>query len=69
MSPDEIFTVTPEQAASASLDGTALAAERERAVRDPDGFWRAVGERLDWIQPFSRVKDVLQDQGCVVPQG
>jgi len=58
MSPDEIFTVTPEQAASASLDGTALAAERERAVRDPDGFWRAVGERLDWIQPFSRIKDV-----------
>ncbi|MBN8553173.1 MAG: acetate--CoA ligase [Caulobacterales bacterium] len=58
MSHDEIFAVTPEQSAGASLDGAALAAERDRAARDPDGFWREVGERLEWIQPFSRLNDV-----------
>ena len=29
-----------------------------RARRDPDGFWREVGERLDWMAPFTQVKDV-----------
>ncbi len=28
------------------------------SVRDPEGFWRRVGQRLDWITPYSQVKDV-----------
>ena len=58
MSQDEVFAVTPEQSSGASLNAEALAAERARAASDPDGFWREVGERLDWIKPFSRIKDV-----------
>ena len=58
MNQENVFAVTPEQAQAASLDAAGLAAERERAVSDPDGFWREVGERLDWIKPFTKVKDV-----------
>ena len=29
-----------------------------RVERDPEGFWRDVAARLDWIKPFSVVKDV-----------
>ncbi|CAM3227774.1 acetyl-coenzyme A synthetase [Paracoccus aminovorans] len=27
------------------------------SVSDPEGFWRREGRRLDWIQPYSKVKD------------
>jgi acetyl-CoA synthetase len=27
------------------------------SVRDPEGFWREHGKRLDWIKPYSKVKD------------
>ena len=29
-----------------------------RVERDPDGYWRDVAARLDWIEPFNVVKDV-----------
>src|SRR5690606_33849028 len=28
------------------------------SVRDPDGFWRRVGQRLQWIREPSRIRDV-----------
>ena len=62
MSDDTLFPVTPEQAEDASLDAAALEAERRRAVTDPDGFWRDVGGRLDWMTPFTRAKDVSFDR-------
>lgn len=29
-----------------------------RSIEDPAGFWREQAERLDWYEPFTRVKDV-----------
>src|ERR1700761_8364627 len=29
-----------------------------RSVKDPVGFWADEGRRLDWIRPFTQVKDV-----------
>ncbi|MGC9964051.1 MAG: acetate--CoA ligase [Syntrophobacteraceae bacterium] len=28
----------------------------ERSVRDPEGFWGEVAQRIDWFEPFTRVK-------------
>ncbi|MCL4105492.1 UNVERIFIED_CONTAM: hypothetical protein GTU68_055623 [Idotea baltica] len=28
------------------------------SVADPEGFWREQGARIDWIKPFTKVKDV-----------
>jgi acetyl-CoA synthetase len=33
----------------------------EESVRDPDGFWARMGERINWIRPYTRVKDVSYD--------
>jgi len=30
----------------------------ERSVRDPDGFWAEHGKRIDWIRPFTKVRNV-----------
>ncbi len=29
----------------------------DRSVRDPEGFWGEMGQRLDWIKPYAKVKD------------
>ncbi|HET7203178.1 MAG TPA: acetate--CoA ligase, partial [Steroidobacteraceae bacterium] len=31
------------------------------SVSDPEGFWGRMGQRLDWVQPYTKVKDVSFD--------
>ncbi|MBE7216902.1 MAG: acetate--CoA ligase [Caulobacteraceae bacterium] len=40
-----------------SLDAAAYADMRRRAADDPERFFAEVGRRLDWITPFTQVKD------------
>ena len=49
-------------AADAHMDAEAYTRTVESAARDPQGFWRGVGERLDWSRPFTEVKDVSFDR-------
>ena len=32
------------------------------SVRDPEAFWGRMGRRLDWVQPYTKVKDVSFDE-------
>lgn len=41
---------------------TSLYAE---SIADPDAFWAKQGQRLDWIKPFTKVKDVDFSLGSV----
>src|ERR1700730_13276401 len=29
----------------------------EQSIENPDGFWREQGKRLNWIKPYTKVKD------------
>ena len=33
----------------------------DESVRDPEGFWSRMGQRVDWVRPYTRVKDVSFD--------
>jgi len=33
----------------------------EESIRDPEGFWRREGKRIDWIKPYTKVKDASFD--------
>lgn len=33
----------------------------KKSLNDNENFWREMGQRLDWIKPFSKVKDVSYD--------
>ena len=35
------------------------------SISDPEGFWAEQGKRVDWIKPFSKVKNVSYDLGNV----
>ena len=30
----------------------------ERSVSDPESFWADMGKRIDWIKPYTQIKDV-----------
>ena len=33
----------------------------QHSIEDPEGFWSEQGKRIDWIKPYSKVKDVSYD--------
>jgi acetyl-CoA synthetase len=53
-----LYQVPAEFAARARVDARRYAAEYARSVREPEAFWGEVGRRLDWIRPYTKVKDV-----------
>ena len=57
MSEGQLFPVPEAWAKRAHMDAAGYAAAVARVESDPQGFWRDVGSRLDWIKPFTEVKD------------
>ncbi|MBZ9937456.1 acetate--CoA ligase [Mesorhizobium sp. BR1-1-16] len=52
-----IHAVPSDWAASAHVDIKTYQDMYRRSVEDPDGFWREQAARLDWIKPFTKVKN------------
>jgi acetyl-CoA synthetase len=55
---DQVFPVPAEWAKRARIDAAGYEAAVRRVEDDPDGYWGELGQRLDWIKPFTQVKDV-----------
>jgi acetyl-CoA synthetase len=47
----------PALLANAHIDAPAYARMYAESVRDPETFWGEHGKRLDWIKPYSKVKN------------
>ena len=58
MSSHDIFPVPANLAKTAWCDDATYREMYARSIEDPEGFWAEQAERLDWIQTWSRVKDV-----------
>ena len=54
----ELYPVPADFAAHARVNAERYAADYARSVSDPEGFWGEVGRRIDWIRPYTRVRDV-----------
>ncbi len=55
---DELFPVPAEIADRALIDNERYLAMYEQSLADPEAFWREHGKRIDWIKPYSTVKNV-----------
>ncbi|HLT77067.1 MAG TPA: acetate--CoA ligase [Ferrovibrio sp.] len=62
MADNELFPVSNDWAKRAWVDAGKYKAMYEQSVRDPEGFWAEHGKRIDWIKPFTKVKDVSYDK-------
>jgi acetyl-CoA synthetase len=58
MSEGQVFPVPPDWAERALMTAAGYEAAWRDVEADPQGYWRGVGQRLDWIKPFTEVKDV-----------
>ena len=54
----DLFPVPEAWAKKAHMDAAGYEAALAHEASDTDGFWRKVASRLDWIKPFTIVKDV-----------
>ncbi|MBI5119488.1 MAG: acetate--CoA ligase [Rhodospirillales bacterium] len=61
MSDNTLFPVSPEAAKRALIDLPKYKSMYEQSVKDPNAFWSQEGKRLDWIKPYTQIKDVSFD--------
>ncbi|MCB2013909.1 MAG: acetate--CoA ligase [Sphingobium sp.] len=52
-----VYPVPAEWAAKAKINAERYEDMYARSVSDPDGFWRQEAQRLDWMRPFTKVKN------------
>ena len=52
-----VYPVPAEWADRAKIDAARYAAMSAQAAQDPDTFWRTEAQRLDWMMPFTKVKN------------
>ncbi|MAY14223.1 MAG: acetyl-coenzyme A synthetase, partial [Oceanospirillaceae bacterium] len=62
MSDQKVYPVKPEFADSAWINNEKYLQMYQQSVINPEGFWREQAEqRIDWIKPFTRVRNVSFD--------
>lgn len=61
MSDQNVFPVDPAFAANAHIDNAKYEAMYEQSINDPEAFWGEQGKRIDWIKPYTRVKNTSFD--------
>ena len=54
---DKIYPVPSQLAENAWIDNEKYMEMYEASVADPEGFWAQEGKRIDWIKPYSKVKN------------
>ncbi|MEK7245414.1 MAG: acetyl-coenzyme A synthetase N-terminal domain-containing protein, partial [Pseudomonadota bacterium] len=54
---DQLFPVPDALAKTAHIDQKKYREMYQRSVKDPEGFWREHGHRIDWIKPYTKIKD------------
>ncbi len=65
MSTEKIYEVPNEWASRAWVDDATYLAMYKRSLSDPVGFWGEHGKRIDWLKPYSRVKNASFAPGNV----
>ena len=58
---DEMHQPPAEVVARAHVDAEGYARMYADSIADPDAFWGEHGRRLDWIKPYTRVKNTSFD--------
>jgi acetyl-CoA synthetase len=53
----DLYPVSETAAKSAWADSAKYEEMYKRSIADPEGFWGEQAKRIDWIKPFTKVKD------------
>ncbi|HEX2366283.1 MAG TPA: AMP-binding protein, partial [Bradyrhizobium sp.] len=58
---EKIYDVPVEWRKRAFIDDAKYQEMYARSIKDPNGFWAEQAKRIDWIKPFSKVKNTSYD--------
>tara|TARA_B100000579_G_scaffold421329_1_gene421984 strand:- start:484 stop:2559 length:2076 start_codon:yes stop_codon:yes gene_type:complete len=53
-----IFKVPKKWANNAYVDKSQYEKKYKLSIKDNEGFWKKEGKRIDWIKPYTKIKDV-----------
>jgi acetyl-CoA synthetase len=57
----KLYDVPEDWAKRAFVDEAEYRTLYERSINDPDGFWGEHGKRIDWFEPYTKVKNTSFD--------
>ena len=63
--PDTIFPPSDKFKANAIIDKQKYDEMYSESINNPDAFWSKHGLRIDWIKPYSKIKDVTYSKNKV----
>ncbi|WP_026380296.1 acetate--CoA ligase [Afifella pfennigii] len=61
MSDAKVYPVSSDWAERAFIDKARYEEMYARSLKDPEGFWAEHAERIDWMKPFTKVKNTSYD--------
>src|SRR5690606_7515315 len=62
---EKVYSVPAEWASRAWIDTVKYQEMYQRSISDPEGFWGEMGRRIDWIKPYTKVKNTTYGPGEV----
>jgi acetyl-CoA synthetase len=62
---EKVYAVPAEWAARAHIDERKYNEMYKRSIENPTEFWGEAGKRLDWIKPYTKVKNTSFEPGKV----
>ena len=60
-----IFKVTKKWSKKAYVDKRQYEKKYNLSIKDNEGFWRKEGKRIDWIKPYTKIKDIKYSKSDV----
>lgn len=64
MPADNVYPVKPSMK-DAHIDRARYEEMYRASIEDPEGFWREHGQRIDWMKPYTKVKNTTFEPGNV----
>lgn len=61
MSESKVYPVLPEAEKRTRVNNETYQRLYQQSVNDPDAFWGEQGKRIDWIKPYTKVKNTRFD--------
>ena len=58
---DELIAIDETFARKAWIDQSKYDEMYRHSIEDPEGFWADQGKRIDWFEPYTKIKDVSYD--------
>src|SRR5262249_524458 len=62
---EKIYQIPAEWTQRAFIDNAKYEAMYATSIKDPNAFWGEQAKRIDWIKPFSKVKNSSYDPAHV----